>query len=437
MPSPRSKATFFDSLLGVDCRFLRAGDGELRCMPASDLPEYLNSKVYSDAACTTELSYVPAACSPAGRLQLQFDHSTCPGRIRHWKLGAALPATTPVFRRFGTTCTVSGEDASRLFPRVGEADYATFLRASQVDGESRSGFTEVRLVAEDGAVQVLGFRWAGAGPVVQPRLAADGHVRLLSVDASDATLEFPMGEYSDAACTTVAALGPGSCATVGPSALKWVPLTNRCGWGEAVFEVGARLDVLHDRTWGTCEPVEAGRLTGFAVGAEIPAGTFPGVPLVPFSGRLSRPAFAVGEGWRWLEGGVFDTSNGSEMIPGIAADGVERWIPIQYQRGSLYADGTPTFADAGCTIPLGSPPNQAPSCVFSKWYIADSSAIACSPEMDDSTRFFERGAPHTGPTWELRSYPATCSPSTSTASLFEVGPEIPAATFAAVVLERR
>jgi hypothetical protein len=435
MPTPDAEAPFHDSVLGVDCKFSVAGDGELRCLPAIDLLEWITNKVYADAACTIELTQLPQGCSTVGILQRQDDRTSCPGRSRRWRLGSALPPTTAIYRRYGSTCTADVQGSMQFYPRVQEADYTTFVKAKQGDGETRSGFTEVRLVADDGAVQVLGFRVNGSGPIVQPKVAADGVWRLLSVDPSDATIPW-WPAYSDSTCTIPAAVGGGSCPTVGPYALTSRASPSGCGMVNEAFAVGARVDALHDRTWSTCEPV-GDRLTGFAVGAEIPASTFPATPPVATSGRLVRPTFALGDGWLWLDGKVVDTSLGVTLIPGRAADGTERWLPDWSHLGSLYTGSTQRFSDAACTIPVASPP--AGGCEASTWYVAESTGgTFCSGRPSSTTRIFSHGARHTGPTWERIWFPAeACSPSASTANVYEVGPEIPAATFAPVVVERR
>jgi hypothetical protein len=172
------------------------------------------------------------------------------------------------------------------------------------------------------------------------------------------------------------------------------------------------------------------------VGAEIPASTFPATPPVATSGRLVRPTFAVGEGWRWLDRRVLDTSTGVALVPDTAADGQVRWLPHRDHWGSRYGSGLELFADAGCTVPLAHPPTGG-ACEATTWYVAESGPIACSAPFEYAIRIFEHGPRHTGPTWELRSFSATCSPSSSTASVYEIGAEIPAATFTAVVSERR
>lgn len=49
----------FDSLLGYPCSFRLASDGIVRCLPALDTIETLNTvgAIYADAACTQRLSY--------------------------------------------------------------------------------------------------------------------------------------------------------------------------------------------------------------------------------------------------------------------------------------------------------------------------------------------------------------------------------------------
>ena len=84
----------FDSVLGFQCRFLRAIDGTTRCFPASFGQVY-----YADASCSVALAAMLECAIGSERHVYQLDHASddrCPSRFHRAYAMSAEPSAFDV-----------------------------------------------------------------------------------------------------------------------------------------------------------------------------------------------------------------------------------------------------------------------------------------------------------------------------------------------------
>ncbi len=112
--------TRYDPELQSDCAFLRATDGEYRCIPGEGFPTIA---YYEDADCTRQVRYVdPSACtkkSPPSIVRVRFDG--CPETWGSYRLGdeEAISALPPLWTPTTSSCEpaeITSESLIRLDP---------------------------------------------------------------------------------------------------------------------------------------------------------------------------------------------------------------------------------------------------------------------------------------------------------------------------------
>jgi hypothetical protein len=212
-------AWFHDTLLDVDCRFARAEDGRLRCLPEP----------------THAVSVHPGDCAGDGATV----GTTC-GDVRYGLTGTTTSSCTvpaypvvrlepdPTVTEVGTVDTDGACDASPL------PDDSLFARAGRrlsprrfVRGVARrvptGGDLDVVVVrAADGAVQPLGFYDVARDAPCEPaHLDGEPHDVLRCAPTTD-VVEWPQRYlwsvgYADDTCTTVSAVRGDTCDDLDPN----------------------------------------------------------------------------------------------------------------------------------------------------------------------------------------------------------------------------
>lgn len=423
---------FHDSLLDIVCAFEIAGDGVLRCMPYEanlESPSLQGgSFFYSDADCTVRLSRVrhSSVASPQATF---LDTSTCPARRRRWAMGAALPATDTVYALGTGGACVAVSAGTTAYPLGAEVDYAAYVSAAVRDGGTRGGYTEVRLVAEDGALQLLGFKPAGSDLLVTPTLAADASLRLLPAN-SEAWISG--SEFSDATCSSPAAQRWGSCTTAPPYLQSWDGGQVGCEPMARIYGVGAKLGTVYGQeSWPTCAPVTVPDRSHFTLGPEVPPATFPEAPALPASGRLVRQSHGVGEVWSLRVGRVLDTSLGVEIAATLASDGLRRWLPLG-DFSTAIGKWVEYYADGECAVRLADV--DLARCRNTPRY----AAMGPTPYAPTVATTIHTLSPFSGQPFQRNGPSGSCQFQTIFGStLYTLGPEVPPSTFALATAELR
>ncbi len=219
--------------------------------------------------------------------------------------------------------------------------------------------------------------------------------------------------YKDAGCTQAVA------AFTGPYELA-CGLTPRIAFDAVsgtAYELGAQYS--GPMYTGTPTVCQASIVPGvvFERGAVIPDSQFVRFTPAILSGtqRLAYLQLVGDDGSQQRElGWLFDTHLATRCsIEGTEPDQARCVPPTDVVPGTIY------YRDAACTQPIVSLPFVAP-------YVAIREELVCRY----STRFWERGAPYTGPVYR---FGAACAPTTAP-DLYELGPELASDAFASLSL---
>jgi hypothetical protein len=441
-PQTRWLGQFHDTLLDIDCDFEVAGDGVLRCLPVDPYRARTlggpSSYTFADPACTRRLISPGPSCLVPPVWHAELDPAACPARHRRWAVGARVADADPVYDRDATGACVPYALAAPFrgdfYPLGAELDATAYASAVVSDGETHGGYTEVRLVAEDGAVQLLGFKAVASSQLVMPAPAADGQARLLPLPADDDTDNQGLSYSMESTCTTGTFTRWGAC-TVTPAYRQHVTSdASGCSAVVQVFPVGPPLTQLYDSSLGsTCHPVTVPGLTGYAVGTEVPPATFPTSRVLDAPGRLSRRGYGVGAEWRWDSDEVFDTTLGRGVGPSVASDGSLRWRPYtDVLLPATQGYGTTWyFSDAACTKRLAN--TRAGPCQAQ--LLARLPSSGCGAATAYAVLPL---TPYSGQAYERRGPDGFCEAQTTDGGpLYAIGTELPPSTFASATLEFR
>jgi hypothetical protein len=93
----------YDSQRGEDCSFRFAADGVMRCLPEAAL---LRSDFFEDSDCTVPIA-LSSSCAPAPRYVSAPIAASCPFQAGG-AIFDAVPASSSLFIKSGTTCAASG-----------------------------------------------------------------------------------------------------------------------------------------------------------------------------------------------------------------------------------------------------------------------------------------------------------------------------------------
>jgi hypothetical protein len=384
---------WYDTVLRVDCTFIDVGlPDRLVCFPSDPVGADVRSLfawettyLFTDGACTQpvvnaalggcDTRFFAAGPQPGdacGTLPHLYDVGPIipldpAGLYNITNDGPCHPATASELSSYQELHTLGAEIP--LDALVG-GTYAHDARAGRI--------VPLRIVGSDGSIQgeEPGYLsdWGGG------QLAAWDNERGERVTTSLRpggrwlpAVQYQAGEFSDAACTVAAAIGP-ACHVGAKECFVWEP--DECGYlaPKTLYELGAPLadqtsvyypdsggtTCLHD-PGGYGSPISDPTLGAFAVGAPVPITAFAEtkevhtgsgqVQIVQAGSATDSPVASVG---------FFDTVHGQPCTVQRnlqAADGVVRCLPPSAELPAPSMDGW--YADADCSIPLYQAPAPA------------------------------------------------------------------------------
>jgi len=119
-----------DAARGEDCSFRVAGDGALRCLPASTM----STQYFADAACTDRVAsrFDQGGCATIPSTALLVDEATCPPRARVHAVGAAR-SLTRVHVKLDGTCYALTPSFTTFYTLGAEVPPGDFVSATTVD----------------------------------------------------------------------------------------------------------------------------------------------------------------------------------------------------------------------------------------------------------------------------------------------------------------
>jgi hypothetical protein len=167
------------------------------------------------------------------------------------------------------------------------------------------------------------------------------------------------GPFLDAACTVPAALAP----MTGAATHVLIEPNDACTTAPEVRVARPPVvrGVFTSDGRGGCS--SAGFVKVQALGDAVPAGTFVRVveQTDPHQGRIAPRVLVGDDGSRHVVGG-FDLVRSEASRVGTTEDGVSRWLPA---RTAFVGGGDLLFADAACTVNVGSKIGRTATCPLS------------------------------------------------------------------------
>lgn len=337
-----------DSALNLFCRFARASDGAMRCLPVDS--QFVSE--YADPNCTAPQVRPGSQLRPEPFV-VRVAEQPCPSGhvLEYFELGAERVDPTG-FRLEGDRCVaVQNPGYPRVFELV-PVDPSRFARATETR-ESHNELDLSLLVSDDGArqpVDLYDHRRDARCTILHNRSNRVDFDTHCAVNETFGALS----SFSSATCSGRAAWGPthvdGSCREPGFCLFDEARVM-ACDPNYSVWTLGPATTAYSRGPGGTCTAL--GPLPGIAIHAaltEIPLTDLPAVRVSTLGlGRL-RALIVTPSGTTLpltpsdLGGAFWDSGLQTRCTPTVFADGMTRCVPDQV-RGS-YAS---TFADALCT----------------------------------------------------------------------------------------
>lgn len=401
----RSFEGFYDTQLKVPCFFLKASDGELRCLPLAHLLDAALSD-WADSACSTPVvPNVRANCQDSPFVRRRDVSNPCEVRERVYRLAEKIAENRTWHKTADGTCVASAVFASDAAYRVGEELPASMFAKGTLTPEPAVAGTPVQLVtlvSEDGARVDFGWRNSAANADCSLSFLSDG--KLHCVPTAAASLSTVAN--TDPACSQPAAFFQVACGPQ-PTVVRQ-PSRGMCPATSTVHALGPKLEMVYRRNGAMCEaaPPAAGNQY-HAIGDAIPDATFPTFEQVNDMGsQRVRRRRLVAPGGRSIGGAWWDSERQDICVRGLTA-GKQRCVPLSTPMGFH-------FADAGCTQWLLQIPRE--SCAPKTAFRRDNSTCPAG-EI-----YYSVGAAHTGMVWELQNVRSETSAS------LECRPVAPSAT---------
>lgn len=381
-----------DTMMGVDCSFRLAMDGQLRCLPTNRGSDSYWDRGFVADNCMGQALLVDKregsardACAP-NKYFVSEDTSVCPRLHRVEPVGAESNATSYWYME--KDCTESSLSSGwKLFSLGAESPPTEWVKGTIVNEPAKDGLSASFVAGDDGSLGFFG--WVDARHSDTPcgfTRAADGESRCLPFDNWGIVWE---DLYSDSNCTSYAAQGGlyGKCQ--GNFGLRYDD-RGSCSPKMSVHPIvgpytGA--DVYRG-TPGSCVGQSAANNEWYLTGPEIPAAEFSTIKSGDPVGntRLKRSRSTTSGGWV-TGGGFFDTVRNESCGFTTAKDGKLHCMP-----SGSFPSGY--FADDQCTSPLYRVYEQCGTTVPK--YGRDLDISTCPP----AARLFLIGAKHTGTVYE-------------------------------------
>jgi hypothetical protein len=389
-----------------DCRIVTAADGKRRCLPADSLQ--MGSR-FSDASCTKPAVQVLTGGSCAvPSTAARFDAAS--RRTRVYERGAK--SATGYFKIGDGACIASNPVNAEDYVVGAEIPASSFVEMTSIDPPAEPGvrITERYLEGSDGSHEFVGWRdqdfesWCTFGT------ASDGSHRCLPFSALG-------GDYfRDGSCQEPVVTFDLS--RTDTPLFAYIPSAS-CTKGHAYYKVGKGVpgDNLSQRSGATCAPATTAR-KAWAIHEVPPKELAAPFVVADTVGRIRGSSFVSPEEGKRVHRGFVDTTlGGAKCTFETALDGKVRCVP----EAMISASGF-LYSDAACTKRIDIGDVRKGTCDVPRY--ARGSQDSCTKGY----ALFEV-KPYTG---ELFVKTGTCTKYTGMANrdLFEMGAEVPVATFA-------
>jgi hypothetical protein len=346
--SSSNSSRWYDAELDFDCAFLPDEDGIERCFPL----QLLTSDVYADASCTHRVlpAGLLARCDALRSRYVLDGSSDC--AYRGFRVGAELPATTPLFSFDGTTCrTSSGTDDIGPLYELEPAPADTFVGMRRVERARAPGLGAHVREGDDGSWEILGYFDAERGaPCFASVLDWSPRSRCIPAYAggtswfADSTCERPTADILQQAC---AIDQPTTILDVQQDTNACPPVLN---FGLYEIEGVRELRPYELDDSGAC--VESARAPAgyYDPGEPVDLGTLPeletlvvgaGRVRASFSGFAGTPYLPI-----WYGGGPLMDESGAGCVPFGAPDGTVRCVPVP---SAVSVRSAFRYEDAACS----------------------------------------------------------------------------------------
>jgi len=413
---------WFDTQLGLACRFLRASDGELRCLPGTSGGNAF--EMFRDEGCAKPVTRF--VCDPPKFITEADPRSatTCDRRVSVYPVGGKTASPPSHYLTNGSLRRCLANPSPAPAGNYYEIDPnavppTTYVRAVDVTGPTWNGIEFHVLEGEDGSRGLSSFRDVARNVECSFRAAGDGVERCLPVRAWSVRSDV----FADAACSTRAASGNADgCVT---PTFAGSSESDACQTRERLFALGEVASPYAGAGAG-CQPLTESGGVYRAVGAEIAPDAFVAAKddTDAGPGRLRTRRRVFGE--RPLALGAFDSEREKPCAFRRAADGVVRCLPVNPANGRAEIFRI-SYADPACTQPVIRWPSSR--CGSPETVLVDTAANVCDAS---AYRVHLVGARVQTPTVFAPSPTSACAPEPGGVNeVFALGAEVPADQFVA------
>lgn len=404
--------SWHDTLLDMDCRFAKADDGQMRCLPITGA-----AIAYSDGACSVPL----IGLSPCGAAPKMVSVGSADGcSVTAYQTTAKLSAPIEVHYKNGGGACGGAEAPGAIDFYDGSVPVGTSeLLSATVKEEARSADLVVRiLTAADGTIDARTFAAGKRGYECELSSIVSPPKHCLP-----RTLAYSQG-FAESTCTTRAALQPTACGFTPALVQKDGTLATCDFFGESSFaEVGPEVTGSVYSKSATC--VAQTKVPGaryWTQGADVPTSSLPAIASKDEgTDRLRVHALTAATGERLLGTTFFDSQRNELCSASVASDDKLRCLPPVSGLTSVAG-----YKDAGCTQPVLA---RAKGCT-PPTFAATSLGLGCSSRV----HYYAVGAVTSVPTLY---YGSPCvAGSVDTGSDYYSLSEIPPTDFAEVTTAR-
>jgi hypothetical protein len=345
-----SFSSFRDMHLGTDCGFMRAADGEWRCLPFGF---FLGSAPidYADTNCT-EPAFVDsrASCNKHRYVRRQ-DTSTnpCETRFRIYKVGDPLPDDGVYWRQpAGPGSTELACKPAGILPTAGafrvgeELPVSMFVRARRAPRGDGYPTELMMLEAEDGARVDSGWFLPSASAECGLYTLADKRLHCVPDSVGESGTYF-----ADNACSQRPTVGHQPACGAAPKFVRKAN-PNACEVGATLMGLGTRLENLFWVTGGACASIVTPLgLQYHRLGDPVAQPAMDGMPAFDYvqegSERVQRRKLVSPGGWR-LGSNWYDSQRKESCTRG--------WFGDKHRCSPNPASLSFLYADINCTQPV-------------------------------------------------------------------------------------
>jgi hypothetical protein len=346
-------STFHDMQLDTDCGFMRAADGEWRCLPFGFLMTAAPTD-FADANCSVAAFVDSRATCNKHRFVRRQDTTTnpCETRYRMYKVGDPLPADQVYWKvpaQPGSpeqACKLAGILPQAGAFRIGEElPVSMFVKGKRVPRTDGKPVELVVLESEDGARLDFGWYLPSAGADCGLYTLADKRLHCVPDSIGESTTYF-----ADNTCTQRPSLGHQPACGAAPKYVRKAG-PNACEPGATVVALGTRLDNLFWMSNGACAAIATPLgLQYYREGDPVATDAMPVFDYVQDGSQRLQRRKLVSPGGLRTGGNFYDSQRNDVCVRGFIGDRY-RCSPSPVAMGFL-------FADLNCTQPVYARPRS-------------------------------------------------------------------------------